>query len=794
MINASFRRLAAAAAGFVWLALAHAQSSPGGARPPASQAASQVKGASSLTVAGNRALGTTSAVGVQADIGAGRVARLQASGVAQANGVDVAAASIDHTRLSVLGNQTLGFISAVGGVAVANSIRFDQGSSRATEITIGQNTARDIRASGGSGSIAGGLVGSVERSGRALANALAVSDGGSLARARVTMASNSANSILGNGAGVAANSVLVDASELRDTRVSLYSNSATNVQATGFQSSVAGGAIYASSQESQILVNSVGAFQQSVIASPSITLASNRAQGLMSNGGQISANSAMADGQSRLTATVDVHNNEAQEISTTARSTSSLWGLIGSRGAAHASINSVTAVGDATVSGNIALAGNSADRVNVTGGMALVNSLMADRRAMISGSAVTIAGNHASTISASGERGAAVANAIHLASDGNALLGDSYVSLRNNRVSQIGADGGAVNANALSIQEGGNVQRSDVSIDANDAANLSASDGGSRGSAINANSLQVLGGLHDSSVQLTGNATAAAVSSGGAVLSNGMLIDNGAQVTQSQVRIARNLSGRVSAQAGQLAAVNSVASSGKLTGVQVDIEGNSGEVLRSGVANSLVNSGSIGGSRIRLSSNQGHSNRGAANSVLNAGNVVSSNIVVMNNLGVAGNGGAVNSVINGTRGHIENARIAIVRNTGSAVGIGGAEKSTAIANSIVNNGRLSGQVLIVDNQAVARGDGVINSLINHGEFTGKAQISGNHGVVSSGAIANSIINRGSISGTVNIIGRSASGTGGNVVVGGRGSAGGIGSELSPTTGVISNSVTVVPGG
>ena len=100
---------------------------------------------------------------------------------------------------------------------------------------------------------------------------------------------------------------------------------------------------------------------------------------------------------------------------------------------------------------------------------------------------------------------------------------------------------------------------------------------------------------------------------------------------------------------------------------------------------------------------------------------------------------------------------------------------------MVNHGVLTGDVTIAGNTGSAVMGGTANSLINHGVVSGKVSIVGNGSVVSAGMTAGSVRNMSALVGSAGV-------SAGVPTVANPGY-----DVKLPSTGLISNTVTVLPG-
>jgi hypothetical protein len=267
--------------------------------------------------------------------------------------------------------------------------------------------ADQVRTAGGSGTIGGGLVGALERNGRALANTVVADHQSTLERAAITVSGNHGQSITGSGGLAAANTLMVGEGRVQDTALTLAGNRADGVRSTGYAAQAGGGLVFSASQQSAALANTL-AVTGSQLDAQTLTLAGNTASRLTARGGALLANSiALENGAgapSRLSAAGVLSGNTATDVSTAADSVSGAGGLAGRETRARAAANALVLHDDALVDASSPwlIAGNTARGMHAPGGTALVNALAAYRGARVQGSPVVIAGNTGADIRAAG--------------------------------------------------------------------------------------------------------------------------------------------------------------------------------------------------------------------------------------------------------------------------------------------------------------------------------------------------------------------------------------------------------
>jgi hypothetical protein len=127
---------------------------------------------------GNRAEDVR-AGGGSGGVGRGTIAQVDLTGVAAANAVTLASSELKGAQLVMADNKATQVI-ATGGSALANSISFTDhqlAGSAGYQAAVSGNTARNVQAWGGEGSILGGALADVRMSASALANTISVTRG-----------------------------------------------------------------------------------------------------------------------------------------------------------------------------------------------------------------------------------------------------------------------------------------------------------------------------------------------------------------------------------------------------------------------------------------------------------------------------------------------------------------------------------------------------------------------------------------------------------------------------------------
>ncbi|MBV7455548.1 hypothetical protein KW843_13780 [Acidovorax sp. sif1233] len=766
-------------------------------------------------VSGNTAR-NVQAWGGEGSILGGALADVRVSASALANTISVTRGELAEGPVHRLSGNQARDVVATGGGAAANSLWLDNATVRAGTVLLAGNVADQVRTAAGSGTIGGGLVGALERNGRALANTVVADHQSTLERAAVTVSGNRGQSITGSGGLAAANTLMVSEGRVQDTALTLAANSADGVRSTGYAAQAGGGLLFSASQQSAALANTL-AVTGSQLDAQTLTLAGNTASRLTARGGALLANSiALENGAgapSRLSAAGVLSGNTASDMSTAADSVSGAGGLAGRESRARAAANALVLHDDALVDASSLwlIAGNSARGVHAPGGTALVNVLAAYRGARVQGSPVVIAGNTGEDIRAAGSgaqalgvgtksNGVLAANGLYMDGSGATALARSTLQVVGNTARQLNADGGRINANALSVNAQGRVEASTLTLAGNTAADVRsegregtvggfAAFGRGVGQA-NANAIQVLGDMRVASLQLMGNTAGRVFATEGLAAANSFSQGSGGRVDGVQALVAANTAVSTQAEQGSTALANSVQADGTLQGSAVQVVANQGSARaagRDGLANSVRTQGRgrVAGSSVTVTANQGSGEQGVANSVDIAGTLQGGSITILGNQGSARDGGAINSVVGD--GRISGSQITIIGNAGSASGglansvRGGgsitassitilgnqasAQGASSKVNSVTGSGSIKGsQILIAGNTGRASGGGLVNGVNNSGSMAGaQVVVTGNQGNATGGGTVNSVDNRGQLSGRVLIAGNRGSATLGGTV-------------------------------
>ena len=767
------------------------------------------------SVSGNRAR-NVQAWGGEGSILGGALADVRVSAAALANSISVSRGELAAGPVHRLSGNEARDVVATGGGAAANSLWLDNATVQGGQVLLAGNAAEQVRTAGASGSIGGGVVGAMERNGRALANTVVADHQSTLDRATIAVSGNQGRSITGSGGLAAANTLMVTEGRVQGSTVTLAGNRADGVQSTGYAAQAGGGLLFSASQQSAALANTLAVTGSQLDAS-TLTVAGNTASRLNARGGALMANSvALENGSgapSQLSAAGTLSGNNASDIATTADSASGAGGLAGRESRARAAANALVLHNGALIDASSPwlIAGNTARNVQALGGTALVNALAAYRGARVQGSPVVIAGNTADDIRATGSgaqalgvgtksNGVLAANGLYMDGSGATALAQSTLQVVGNTARGLNADGGRINANALAINAQGRVDGSTFTLAGNMASDVRSEgrEGTVAGFAAfgkgvgqaNANAIQVLGSMRAASLQLLGNTAGRVHATEGLAAANSFSQGAGGRVDALQALIAGNTAGSTQADGGSTALANSVQVDGTVQGSSVQVAGNQGTAQasgRDGLANSVraQSRGRIAASSVTVTANQGSAQQGVANSVDVGGSLQGGSITILGNQGSAREGGTINSVVG--NGRITGSQITILGNAGSANGgvansvradgsitassitILGNQASAQGGNSkvsgVTGSGSIRGsQILLAGNTGRATGGGLVNGVHNRGSITGaQLVLTGNQGNATGGGTVNSVDNRGQLSGRVLIAGNRGSATLGGTV-------------------------------
>ena len=763
---------------------------------------------SDATLLGNTASNVT-VDGGSASVGAGVVAEFAKLGRALANSVvlDQGAEVVDAPP-NLSANEATG-VHGMGGLAAGNSVLVGSASRvSGAAVIVQDNHAQDVSATGFSGSAGAGLIASIAQKSLALANTLAVF--ASNVTGTVTLLGNRVIALVSNGGTAQANSASIergegDASRLAGT-VAITDNRASNLS-SGARSSSGAGHAFSTEMDARAAANALVLKDGARLDSAgTLSIAGNQASFLEAVGGTVLVNSLAAYRGATVAAPVSLRDNVASNVSAGGGS-SQVVGVGRNR-------NGVVAVNGLYLDGGDAgavslrntpatLIGNTAQQINANGGRINTNALAINGTGSVSGGSFFAQGNSALRVSSEGSEGtvlgyAAIDRGVGSA-NANALqvlgrLTDSTVGLMRNQATDVRAEKGLAAANSVVIDKDGSIANAPVGLASNQANGVQASGG----KTALANSVLAEGRIEGGSVAATANITPKAAAGSEDAQASSLRVRGGANQGRTTAVVMGN-----GADVNDGGTANSIDNGGGAENTRLSVASNHATIRGGGTANSVVleRGGSVQGGQVDVLGNHATVNGGGlANSVRSRGAIASSQITILGNQATVNGGGTVNSVDN--RGRIDSARIVIASNTGEARGGG-------TVNSVDNRGQMSGRISIIGNRGTATGGGTVNSVVNHGVLTGDVTIAGNTGSAVMGGTANSLINHGVVSGKVSIVGNgsvvSAGMTAGSVrnmsaLVGSAGVSAGVPTVANPgydvklpSTGLISNTVTVLPG-
>ena len=800
------------------------------------QAQTTLNGSSKIRLSGNKQRGTVQTRGGKGGVGADVVGKIDLTGFAHANSVALRGQDVRNSQVRVHGNQSDGQISSMGALAAANSVVADGGgkgrvSLHDSHVVNARNRAKEVHASGGSGSVAAGAVASVNKPGRSLANSqeFAQSD---VKNTRSAIIGNQAEQISADGGSALANSVLARASRLEHAQVQHSGNRASHISAQGGQGSVGGGAVANVSVRSMAAANSLSVRDSKVGGDTRIVFKGNEATQVDASGGTAFVNSVAAYGQSDVQgSTVVLEKNTARNVRTQGASKEVLGGGRSKNGILVA--NGVYAEGNegAQLSrAHVAIRNNRATDLHADGGRINANALAINARGKVQGGTVVLADNRASQISSQGTETTAAgfaaldrgvgnshANAVQI----NGQARDSRISVARNEASHVSASKGVAAANSVTTGADATLDGARIRLAGNVSTRVQADE---RKTALAA-SLHNEGRISQSGVHIANNRTSAKANrddaviasvhnrSGGSIEGNSTLWVQGNQGSVADRGQAHSVDNRGQIRASRLVVVRNrgdVRDKGSLSSIEnsKDIRNSTivladnarSSVAQDGLANSVRNSGTLENSTLIVARNRAQvQSGGQANSVENTGQMRNSTVVIADNHARVTGDGMVNSLKN--TGRMQGSTVALLGNKGSSTGGGK-------INSVDNGGQMTGNVVIAGNRGTVGAGGVVNSVVNQGDISGTVLIAGNTGAAGAGGIANSVINKGRINGMVAIVGNNtvaaAGMTSGGVQVnhggtvhGAAGVAGGVAwsankgvAAHAPPTGVIQQSVIV----
>ncbi|RYF43996.1 MAG: hypothetical protein EOO25_01275 [Comamonadaceae bacterium] len=754
--------------------------------------------ADSRFILSNNVSGSIDAIGAKGSVllGAGS---LQLPGRAAANAVLLDESDVRRAQVASAGNRA-DRVSAYGGAALANALTAARSTLDDLRVDQMNNTARDVRAGGGSGGLGYGVVASADLTGAAAANTVAIA-GSQVRGLRTLQSANQAENISALGGSALANSFsLTDyGAGLQQYQATLSGNIARDVAAHGGDAAILGGALADVSMAATALANAVSVQGGQLGAGTQHLLAGNRAEGVRATGGGAAANSVWLQSARSSGSPVTLSGNTAYRVETAGGAGNIGGGAVGAfERNSRALANSVVADNGAELDGApLVVAVNSARELRASGGTVAAGSVLVSG----SGSAlrnvqVTLAGNRAANLRATGYEGSLGAGLLGSASQQAMLLANSLsaegsvvaagrVTLAGNEATVLTAQGGKLQANSISVEaNGGGASRlgGDAVLAGNTARQVTTGASSLSGpghafsqerrarAAANAVALvedaQTDGG---SPVTIAGNTAQRVSAVGGTALVNALGAYRGARVTGSPVTIAGNTAFDVSAGggSGQVLGAGSVRNGVLVAnGVYLEAEG------AARLAQTPVTV--AGNTAAQLQANGGRLSANALG-VNGRGELQASSLVIAGNRATGvrseGNEGTVlgHAAINrGVGNAAANAALVLGTLRGAAVQLAGnlasgvvAEKGLAAANSLVagEDGQAAGvQAALVANQSSnvqSSGDNsaLAASLHNQGRLNGTgATLAGNTASARAGsgdALAASVRNRkqGSISGS-----------------------------------------------
>lgn len=521
-----------------------------------SRPGSELDAGSRAMVTGNRAPARVSASGGKGGAGLGLAGSLELVSTAQANTVGLDALQIRGSQVHVLQNQVQGFVNAVGGAATANTVLVSGGAARRpltdSRIVVSGNTAGNVEAIGGKGSLAMGAIGSLQLPGRATANGVLVNES-DLRRTQIAGTGNTAHDVQSVGGAALANATTLARSHAEDLNVTQSGNTARNVRAGGGTGGVGGGFVAQADLTGVATANTFTA-AGSQVRGARITQQGNDANGLWAMGGSALANTMnLADYQgSDLRQYQAVQTgNKASTVEASGGSGSLLKGALADVQMSASALANAISVQSGSIEGATqhVLSGNTADTVQAVGGAAAANSIWL-QDSTTRQSHLTVTGNTALHIDTAGGRatigggavgafernGRALANSVAL--DHQSSLQNAPVTVSGNTSRNVQGAGGLASAGSL-LMSNAQVQNTTVRIAGNNADGVRASGfsnsvgGGllyaSKQDAIAlANSLGVFDSRVDASaVSISGNRASQLSAQGGMLNANSVSIEKG---------------------------------------------------------------------------------------------------------------------------------------------------------------------------------------------------------------------------------------------------------------------------
>ncbi|MCS4509691.1 beta strand repeat-containing protein [Xylophilus ampelinus] len=737
-----------------------------------------------LTQSGNRA-SDLQAGGGSMSSGWGMVAQTELAGVSAGNAVAVAGSRVQGTRIDQTGNTAEGSL-AVGGSALANSVNLAdyQGSELRQYRTVQSgNIARRVDAWGGTASVLKGALASSDNGAMALANTVSLRAGDLSGATEHLLSGNTADTVQATGGGAAANSVWLDDVRIRNSRVTLTGNTASGVDTAGGRGNIGGGVVGAFERRGRALANSLVLDQQTSLKDTPVVLAGNESRGVRGHGGLAAAGSVLATQSQIERGNITLSGNRADGVSAQGYSGSLGAGLLfDSQQNAMALANTVGVFNSRTDARQLLVADNTARQLSSQGGKLNANSISVesgeDGGPSSLSASVLMSGNTATGVSSgagstsgpghvfSGESAArAAANAVVLNRGARADQA-SAMNLVGNRAEQVGATGGTALLNALAAYRQATIVASPATVVGNRASDVqvggkaqqAAGVGNARNGILAANALYMEGPegvrMANTPLTLSGNTATGLRADGGRINANALAINGAGAVDASTVTLAGNTARGMRSQGTEItvlghaieknvgnASANTVQLLGSLRAGSLQLLANTADRVSAEKGLALANS---------LVTEQGSATQGLKLTV--AGNTAR-DVVARD-----GKAALANSVLN--EGRIGGSTLQMAGNSGSAT-TGSAD---ALANSLRNQGGadFSGSnATIAGNQGAALQGGSVNSIANGGRFGGaRVTVAGNRGSASGKGRANGLDNGGSLNGsTVTVSGNNGTAAG-----------------------------------
>jgi hypothetical protein len=673
---------------------------------------------SQFNVSGNTA-GAVDAVGVKGSVllGAGS---LQLPGRAAANAVLIDESEVRRTQLASSNNRT-DRTSALGGAALANSLTAARSKLDDVQIYQAGNSARDVRAGGGSAGLGYGALASADLTGVASANSVTIA--GSQARGlRSSQSGNTAQAVSALGGSALANTFNLSdyTGTLQQYRVVQSDNRARDVLAHGGDASVLGGALADVRMSASALANAVSIQGGTLGGATQHALSSNSAEGVRATGGGAAANSVWLQGARSERTPVSISGNTALRVETAGGAGNVGGGLVGAfERNSRALANSVMADGGSRLSdAPVALAGNEAHDLGASGGAAVASSVLASGNSELRGVRTTLSANRAQGVRSTGFEASVGAGLLGTASQQSIALANSLaaegstvdagrMTIAGNQATDLNAQGGKLLANSVSVEKnGGGASRlsGDVMLSGNTASQVTTGAGGMAGpgrlfsqerrarAATNAVALVDNAETDAASpITLADNSASKIAAVGGTALVNALGAYRGARIAASPITLAGNRANDVTAGGsnGQVLGAGGFRNgilvangvymeaegAARLTQTPVTIAGNTAERLRANGGRVTANALSVNG----RGDAQGSSVVIAANRATDVRSEGDEGTVLGHAVIDRGVGSAVANAVQ-VLGSLRSASAQLAGNTADRVV---AEKGLAAANSLV---------------------------------------------------------------------------------------------------------------